>query len=423
MFLPAVLFVCGGFFLFRIGRTVLSPKNIFKAIFHKEKRTSGGRSPFSSLCLALAGTLGVGNITGVASAIILGGPGCVFWLWVCGIVSSVLKFAETLLAFRYRERSPDGVIRGGGYYYIKNGLKSPKMAVLFSVLCIVSSFFTGNIAQVRSASDGILMCFDVSPLTVALFFAVTVFAVTVFGKKIIEKFTLFSVPALCALYIIMSGAVIIMRFDAIPYVTQSILRDAFTPRAGMGGIVGFLSSGAMRYGICRGIMSNEAGCGTAPIAHAGTESSNGIRQSYMGVLEVFCDTILLCTLTAYAVLLSGAVESGSGCRLAILSFETVLGPFAKYLLGISMFLFALAALAGWSHYGTESIITLGGGKKSLSIYCIIFALFSFAGCFLPENFIWDMSDLTISLMAIVNVTALLLLRNDCIHGIKRKTGR
>ncbi len=421
LFLPAVLFVCGGFFLFRIGRVALSPKGLLRSIVKKEKSPADGRSAFSSLCLALAGTLGVGNITGVASALILGGPGCVFWLWVCGIASSVLKFAETVLAFKYRERSPDGALHGGGFYYIKKGLKSPRLAVFFSILCIISSFFTGNMAQVRSASDGVKLCFNATSVTVAVVFTLCILAIVLFGGRKIERFTAFSVPILCVVYVAMSGAVIALRHESIGEVTKIILRDAFTPRAGAGGLFGFLSNGAIRYGICRGIMSNEAGCGTAPIAHAGTAGGDGIRQGHMGVLEVFCDTILLCTLTAYAILLSGAVPSGSACGLAITAFESVLGIGARYLLGISMFLFALAAVAGWWHYGTESLLTLGANKKVTLLYQLIFSFTAFAGCFLPENFIWDMSDLTISLMAIVNVTALLLLERECVLITKRKT--
>ncbi len=317
------------------------------------------------------------------------------------------------MAFKYRELSSDGTLHGGGYYYIKNGLKSPHLAVIFSMLCIASSFFTGNMAQIRSASDGIKMCFGLPISALAILFFICVLLITVFGSCFIDKFTLFTIPVLCAVYIIMSGAVIFLRHEAIADVTKMILRDAFTPRAGVGGIIGFISSGAVRYGICRGIMSNEAGCGTAPIAHAGTRGTDGIRQGYMGVLEVFCDTVLLCTLTAYAVLLSGVAPLGSACELAISAFESVLGVGARYLLGISMFLFALAATAGWSHYGKESLLTLGGGKKVTLLYQLLFSFTAFAGCFLPEKFIWDMSDLTISLMAILNATALLLLEKEC----------
>ncbi len=414
-FLPVLLFLSGAFFFLRIGKKLFSPKIIHKA-FKKERskfsvknKTSG----FSSLCLALAGTLGVGNITGVASAIMLGGAGCVFWLWVCGMISAVLKFAETLLAMRYRTRLPDNTLHGGGFYYIKNGLRSHKLAVLFSVLCIISSFFTGNAAQVRSACDGLMYTVNLPSPFAAVIFALAVLFITLSGGHAVTKFTTFAVPVLCVLYIIMSGSVIFVNRDALSDVTELIFREAFTFRAGAGGVIGFLSSRAVRYGICRGIMSNEAGCGTAPIAHAGAEGTSSVKQAYMGVLEVFCDTLLLCTLTAYAVLLSGVALEGSAYGIALSAFESVFGNSARYLLGISMFFFALASVAGWSHYGKESILTLGGGRRAITAYYLIFAFFAFTGCFIPESIIWELSDLTIALMAILNVLALLLLEREC----------
>ncbi len=419
-FLPALLFFSGLFFFFRIGRYLFSAKIIRLALGKKAQRRNPEikYSGFSSLCLALAGTLGVGNITGIASALLLGGAGCIFWLWVCGIVSAVLKFAETLLAMRYQTRLPDNTLHGGGFYYIKNGLNAPKFAALFSVFCIISSFFTGNIAQVRSACDGLVHTVNLPSPTVAIIFASAVLFITLSGGKAVLKFTTFAIPILCIIYIIMSGYVIWVRRESIADVTALIFRDAFTFRAGVGGAIGFLTSQAVRYGICRGIMSNEAGCGTAPIAHAGTYGVSSVRQAYMGVLEVFCDTLLLCTLTAYAVLLSGVPLDGSAYGIAISAFESVLGQSARYLLGISMFFFALASVAGWSHYGKESILSLGGGKRIIRFYYVIFAVFAFAGCFIPENIIWELSDLTISTMAILNVTALLLLEKECTIEIK-----
>ncbi len=415
MFLPASVFVCGIYFTARIGRFTLSPKRILSGLSTKNtpksEKNGKQRSPFTALCMALAGTLGVGNITGVASAIAMGGAGAVFWMWVCGLASSVLKFSETVLAMKYRVTDKNGASHGGPFYYIKNGLKMPKLAAAFSVLCVIASFFTGNMAQIRSASDGIVLCTDIPISLMAFISAAAILIIILSGEKFIERFTVLTIPALCVTYIIMSGAVIFIRREAIGAVTEMIFREAFSVRAGAGGILGFLASGAMRYGVCRGIMSSEAGCGTAPIAHAGAKNT-GISQGYLGILEVFCDTVLLCSLTAYVVLLSGVVRTGSASEIALCAFETVLGSGAKIILGASMFMFAIASVAGWSHYARESLISIGGTKADFRIFYALFVLSAAFSCYLPERFIWDMSDITISALAVINLTAMIGLRHD-----------
>ncbi len=409
LFLPAVLFVSGVYFILRIGRYTLRPLFAVRTLSDKTEVSGKGKSPLSSLCLALAGTLGVGNITGVAGAIIIGGPGCVFWIWVCAIVSSVLKYAETVLAVHFRETDSDGKPAGGAHSYIKNGLGRPALAAFFCILCVFTSFTTGNMTQVRAAADGLEFACGLPSVATASVFLVAVLFLTCSGKDRISGFTARIIPLLCAGYVAASLAVIIIMRDKLGEITSIIISDAFTPRAGMSGFLGYLCSPALRMGVQRGVMSNEAGCGTAPIAHAGAVTDHPARQGFLGIAEVLCDTLLLCTMTAYVILLSGTVPDGTSTELALDSFTSVLGGGVRYFLGAALFLFALASVAGWAYYGKESLRALGLGKLSGKVYGVLFAAAAFAGCLIPEGPIWELSDISISLMAIINVMALLML--------------
>ena len=425
-FLPAVLFISGAYFLIKIGGFIFSPcllravfispkrvKHVFRTCALKDKKGSRKKkkdTPFPSLCLALAGTLGVGNISGVAAAITVGGPGAVFWIWVSAIVSSVLKFSETVLAICYRKRSPEGGFSGGAHLYIKNGLKAPRIAALFLVTCIFTSLTMGSITQTRAAADGVLLSLNVPPVICGAVFFVTVLFLSLGGGKRISAFTVRLIPPLCIGYVILSLAVIVIRRGDIPYVTSVIFSEAFTPRAGVSGVLGFLSSGALRYGVARGVMSNEAGCGTAPFAHARAETDSAVRQGVFGIVEVLTDTLVLCTLTAYVVLLSGvSLGNVSATETAINAFCTSLGGGARVFLGVSIFLFALGSLAGWSFYGQESVKALGGGRKMLFVYGVTLAIASLLGCLMSEGVVWELADLSISLMAVINVSAVMLL--------------
>ena len=446
LFLPAILFISGMYFAFRIGRYVFRPVFVMRTLLSKDKSEKKKRnvsekksnniawrkffavhekrknktkksynenkssvSPFSSLCLALAGTLGVGNISGVTAAIMAGGAGTIFWIWVCAAVSSVLKFAETVLALYFRQKDSSGSFHGGAHMYIKNGLNAPKTAVFFCVMCIITSFTMGSITQTKAAADGVFLSVKIPPVICGAIFFFTVLYLCFGGEKKISSFTLKIVPPLCLAYVILSVAVIFIFRHNIPYIISVIFSEAFTFRAGTFGILGFFCTPAMRYGLTRGIMSNEAGCGTAPIAHAKADTDSPVRQGFFGIAEVICDTLILCTLTAFVVLLSNTPLSGSSTEVAINSFASALGEPIKIFLGISIFLFALGSVAGWAFYGEESAKALGFGKKSLVIYGVLFAFSAFAGCIMPENTVWELADLSIAVMATVNTVAVLLL--------------
>ena len=401
-FLPLTLFFTGIYFFVFLSKHIFSPFKIYRAL----KNRNDSSLSVSSLWLALGGTLGVGNITGVCAAIAVGGAGTVFWIWVCAILSSVIKYAETVLAVHFREKDENGQNFGGAFSYIKNALNSPRLAVLFAILCIITSFTMGNITQVRSAADASYFAFDVPNPVFSFVFFVLVLVICSGGGKLITAFTGLTVPFLCVFYVVISLIVIVAFRDNIPEVTSRIFREAFTPRAEASGIAAFLCSPALRLGITRGIMSNEAGCGTAPIAYAAGDSSDACGSGLLGIVEVLCDTLILCTLTAYAVLLSETAFYDASVLTAYSAFSSFFGNGVRYLLGFSIFMFALAAVSAWGFYGRSALKFLGMKSPANAIYCFFFAFSSFVSVFIPEAVCWTIADISISLMAVINIFAL-----------------
>ncbi len=402
MFLPAVLFIAGAVFFLRIGKIVFSPKFFFSTL------KKDGKSSLSSLWLALGGTLGVGNICGVCAAISLGGAGCVFWIWVCAILSAVTKYAETVLAVHFREKTESG-FTGGAHTYIKNGLGAKHLAIFFCFLCIFTAFTMGNITQVKSAADFACFALDIPRAIVGLIFFIFVLILTLGKGKAISSFTAKVVPALCVFYTVGCIFIIFVCRERISSVTGEILRSAFTPRAGMGGFIGVLCSPAIRLGITRGVMSNEAGCGTAPIAYAADPAAEPVKSGLLGICEVLCDTLLLCTLTAYAVLLPGVPLSENSAQTVISAFSSVMGATVSPFLSVSVFLFALASIAAWAFYSLSCASALGLKKGFSVFFALLYSATAFFGCFASEGAVWVLSDLSVSAMAIINVVAVTLM--------------
>ena len=399
-FLPAALFLTGAVLFIRLARYVFSPRFFFGSL--KSKR---GKEALGSLWLALGGTLGVGNICGVASAVYIGGAGCVFWIWVCALLSAVTKYAETALAIHFRNQNG----HGGAHSYISNGLGAKKLASVFCVLCVITAFTMGNVTQVKSASDFALSALGIPKVTCASLFLITVFLITLGKGRAVKAFTSKAVPLLCLIYVICSFAVIfIYRENVIP-LTRQILSDAFEPKAGVSGIMGYLCSPAVRLGITRGVMSNEAGCGTAPIAYASDTTTEPVTSGLLGVIEVLVDTLLLCTLTAYAILLPNCSLYEDSAKTVINAFSSSLGAYIAPVITISVFLFALAAVCAWSFYAEQSALFLGGGNRFHYCFTLLYSLTAFFGCFVSEHLSWFLSDLTVSLMAVINMIAVLLL--------------
>ena len=367
------------------------------------------RSPFGSLCLALAGTLGVGNISGVAAAISVGGAGAVFWMWVSALLCSALKYAEVFLAVRFRKRNPDGTYEGGAHLYIKNGLGLGTLASVFCLLCVFSSYTVGNITQVNAAAQSLRFSLGLNEYVCGAFCLLLILIFCRSGSAI-YSFTLRLIPFLCLGYIVLSFAVIFKKWEMLGTALGLIFDSAFTPRAGMGGVLGTLCGKAVKIGITRGVLSNEAGCGTAPMAHASAEARSPSAQGILGVIEVLFDTLFLCSLTALVILISETpLKSGLSTVNAITAFSTVLGEWVAIPLSAAMLLFAIASAVGWNYYGRVSLSYLGAGRGTVGIYCISYAVCAFFGAGFPEGVIWSLSDVSIYLMSLINTASVLLL--------------
>ncbi len=406
--MPAMIFAAGLLFLF-----LLRGKPLTKPIFMIKTLVSGGKSSLKSLCLALAGTLGVGNIVGVASAIAIGGAGALFWMIVSSVFAMVLKYAEIVLAILHR-KDIKGAYRGGPMYYIK----SRRTARAFAVICAIVSVPLGSLIQVKAASDSISFAFGLSPTAVGLLFCIISAFVIFGGAKRITEFTFKLIPPLTILYLAMSLIVIFVNIKVLPEVFKEIFASAFESKSAFGGVAGILLSDSLRIGVSRGIMSNEAGCGSAPIAHAHAEVKNAAEQGVWGVFEVFCDTVLLCPLTALAILCTKCVNKGDMTDVSS-AYMSVIGPIAPTLIAISITLFAFATVICWAHYGEEAVLYLSEKKLPTIIYRLFYVICIPLGAILNTGLIWDISDILLSVMTVINCIAIAIHSNEIVEESKK----
>ena len=394
-----------------------SIKTTIGGMFNKKKITKkGALSPYQALTTALAGTLGTGNITGVATAIVSGGPGAIFWMWVSSFFGMITKYAEVALAVKYRETNAKGEYTGGPMYYIQNGLKCKPLAVIFAVFCTFTSFGIGNMVQANSASEALYTGFSINKIVSGTLIAIITAFVMLGGVKRIGKVTEKVVPYMAAFYIFAGILVLIVNFRVIPYAFSLIFSHAFGFRAAAGGVLGYTVSTAMRFGIARGIFTNEAGLGSAPIAHAAADTDNPVKQGMWGIFEVFFDTIVMCTLTALIILTSGLWDSGlDGSALTIAAFSKAIGSFSSMFIAISTTLFAFATIISWSYYGEKSLEYLFKERqdtqiaKAIKTYRIVYIILITVGSSLNLTLIWGISDVLNGLTMIPNLIALILL--------------
>lgn len=401
---------------------------VFGNITLNGKKSGGGMSSFQALATAIAAQVGTGIIVGVAGAILTGGPGAVFWMWISALFGMVTKFAEVTLAVKYRERNEKGDWCGGPMYYIKNGL-GPKwkwLGGVFAVLGAIAAFGIGNIAQVHSIADSVksvavafnenaasretMICL-ITGICVAIFVALVLLG----GVKRIGQVTEKLVPGMAAIYIVCALVVVIANAGTIPGVLASIFQGAFNPSAVVGGAVGVTMKLAITKGVGRGVFSNEAGLGSAPIAHAATSEKNPVRQGLYGIFEVFMDTIVICTLTSLVVLCSGAATGNygnndlAGVPTAVAGFASVFGDkLGSLILAVGLLLFATSTILGWALYGTRCAEFLFG-SKIIRPYQVLFCLVVIAGSVANLKLVWDISDTLNGLMAIPNLIGILLL--------------
>lgn len=432
---PALILILGvGIFLSL--RTGFAQIRLFpqacRAFFQRmfgEKGTGNGISSFQALCTALAATVGTGNLAGVAGAIAIGGPGAVFWMWICGIFGMIIKCAEATLAVHDRVKNASGEFVGGPMYMIRCGL--PKafrpLAGIYAFFGVVAAFGVGNATQINTVISSVENTMAASgfflpnwgKLLLGILLAILVGAVLLGGARRIGSMAELLVPFAAGLYLLMGLCVIVLRYDVIPAAFSSIVTGAFAPRAVTGGMIGSRLT-ALRTGVSRGVFTNEAGMGTASIAHASASVSHPVQQGLMGIMEVFLDTIVICTITALVILCSGvSVPYGmdAGITLTNDAFSAVLGPWVYLVITLSLCLFALATVLGWGLYGVRCAQYLFG-EGVFRRFVLLQVVSVAVGAVLRAEYIWLTAEILNGLMAIPNLVALWALSPEFIQIYK-----
>ena len=383
----------------------------FKQLFSKEEDSSSGEiSSFQSLTTALSATVGTGNIAGVATAIFVGGPGAIFWMWVSAIFGMATKFAEAFLAIKYREKNELGETIGGPMYYIKNGLTSKFIvfAYLFAAAGMIAALGIGNGVQVNSVSQVINNEFGFSTFSIGIVIAILVALVILGGIKSIGNITSKLVPVMSLVYILGGLLIIILNSSQVGYVFNLIITSAFTSTAATGGFAGATVWMALRYGVARGVFSNEAGLGSSPIAHAAAKTNNPVKQGMISMLEPLIDTLIVCTITAFVILMSNQwVGEINGAVLTVASFENLLAN-GKYIVIFGLILFSFSTIIGWSYYG-EKCVEFLFGSGVIIYYRILWIIIIPVAASIELNLMWLIADIMNGLMSIPNLIALILL--------------
>ncbi|MEQ1740003.1 MAG: sodium:alanine symporter family protein [Methyloglobulus sp.] len=380
----------------------------FRIIFHKDHGEDGDISHFAALMTALAATVGIGNIVGVATAISLGGPGAVFWMWMTGLVGMVTKYSEAVLAVKYREKGDHGM-RGGPMYYISKGAGLPWLGWLFAVFTALATFGIGNMTQANATAKIFESTFHIQPWVTGVVLMVLTALVILGGIRSIGKFTSFLVPFMIVGYVGSALVVLGLNASEIPDAFALIFKHAFAPMAATGGFAGATIASAMRFGIARGVFSNESGLGSAPIAAAAARTYDPVRQALVSMTQTFIDTLVVCTMTALVILTATPWTQGvSPGQLTSASFGETLGVTGEIIVAVATSLFAYSTLIGWNYYGEKAIEYLLG-SRSIRIYRIIFIAVVIVGAMMDLEFVWNISDLMNGMMALPNLIGLLLL--------------
>jgi len=434
---PIMLALLVGTGIFLTIRLKFLPwKNLFyaiKMIMHGKQEHKGDLSPFQSLMTALSATVGTGNIVGVATAMVLGGPGAIVWMWISAAFGLSTKYGESVLAVKYRETNSVGEMAGGPMYAMKNGIGGTfgrVMAFLFAFFAVCASFGIGNMTQANSISSAFLTSFDIPTWATGLLLTVLSLAVLMRGVHSIGKVSSVIVPSMAVFYIVVTLIVIIVNFENVPSGWATMIQMAFSTEAVAGGVGGSIVATmltAMRWGVARGVFSNEAGLGSAPIAAAAARTDHASRQGYVNMTGTFFDTMIICFLTGTVIASSGMlgsidIETGklvSGANLTILAFSTVFGDWASVIVSISLALFAYSTILGWEYYGEKSLEYLISNRKVIYLYRAVFSCITFIGATQTLDIVWNFSDTMNGLMAVPNLICLLILNKDiaqeCFH--------
>ena len=408
-----------------------------KSTLSKEARTTkrgeGDVSPFSALTTALAATIGTGNIVGVATAMVSGGPGALVWMWISACFGLTSKFSECMLAIKYREVNEKGEMSGGPMYTMKKGFKNKKigafLGMLFAVFAVIASFGIGNMTQANSISESLKSTFNFDEKIVGVVLTVLALVIIVGGIKTISKVSSIVVPLMAIFYIIAGLIVVVMNIQNLPSGIVMIFKMAFSSQAVAGGGAGVITAGvmnAMRYGVARGVFSNEAGMGSAAITASAATTDDPVRQGYINMTGTFWDTIVVCTITGLCIASSGVLgtvgDDGKlvqGAALTILAFKSALGEVGAILVTIGIALFAFSTILGWEYHGEKAFEYIFGTHKYNMAYRIIFSLVVFVGATTTLQVVWNFSDIANALMAIPNLICFLVMSKVIAKEVER----
>jgi len=417
-FLIPLLVGCGIFMtirlkliqLFRLGHAwqLISGK-------YDKKDDPGEITHFQALSTALSATIGTGNIAGVATAIAAGGPGAVFWMWVTALFGMSLKYSSCLLAVRYRKEHEDGSVSGGPMYFISMGLGWKWLGWLFAFFAMIASFGIGNMVQANSVANPLLDNFHVPKIVTGLAMAFLTALVIIGGIKRIAKVAQRIVPLMSVIYIMGAILILMLLWERIPAAFSLIFYHAFNPTAAAGGFLGSTVALTMRYGIARGVFSNESGLGSAPMAHAAARTKEPVREGLVAMLGPLIDTLIICTMTALVILVTGAWQitdsagvALTGASLSSHAFNTALPGVGKYIVTFGLVFFAYSTVVSWSYYGDRSTEFIFG-SKSVMIYRLVYVFLIPVGATIKLELVWNISDITNALMAVPNLIGILLL--------------
>lgn len=382
-------------------------KNTLFKIFEKEQVGEGEITAFQAVATALAATIGIGNIAGVATAIAIGGPGAIFWMWLSALFGMATKFGEVVLAVNYREKTEDGRYLGGPMYYIRNGLNLKWLAATFAFFGAMAAFGIGNMTQANSVADALNTTFGINEWVSGIVVVIAVGLVVLGGLKRIAQVTEKLVPFMAVIYIAGGIVILVMKASEIPAAFGLIFSHAFSGTAALGGFVGSTMMMAARFGVARGVFSNEAGLGSAPIAHAAATTDHPVRQGLWGVFEVFMDTIVVCTITSLSIVVTGAWSSGeTGASLTTLAFNRILPGTGGLIVAMGVLLFGYSTILSWEYYGERCAEYLFG-TKAIMPYRLLWMPFLLIGAVGGLVTIWDIADTLNGLMAIPNLIGVL----------------
>jgi len=391
----------------------------FGYLFHKEE-SDGDITPFQALTTALAASIGTGNIVGVATAIVAGGPGALFWMWITAIFGMATKYAETVLAIKYRIKREDGEIAGGPMYYIERGMNKKWLGSIFALFAVIASFGIGNMVQANSIADALKTTINIPPLITGIIISLATGVVIIGGIKNIGKVTGIMVPIMAGGYLLGCLIILILNISSIPEAFALIFRHAFTPTAAIGGFTGSTIMMAVKSGVSRGIFSNEAGLGSSPIAQAAAQTNSPAKQGLVSMLDTFIDTIIVCTFTGLVLITTGVWKSGlNGAELATKAFNEELSNIGGYIVAFGIVFFSYSTILSWSYYGEKCLEYLTG-RWIVKIYRILFVIAIVIGANAKLGLVWNLADIMNGLMAVPNLIGLIGLRGVIVAETRKE---